>query len=58
MDVKIENGRIIISLPLQAPQSSKSGKTFIVAGTGGFVKTNVQVEGKQVSLAVNVTIPK
>jgi len=58
VETKIENGKLIISLPLQQPQSSKSGKTFIVAGTGGFVKTTCTVDNKVVSVAVNATIPK
>lgn len=53
MNATIKDGKLILTLDLQPPSPSKSGKTLIVAGTDGFTKTNVQVDGKTVS--VNVT---
>lgn len=58
MNVEIKNGSLVITLPLQPPSASKSGKTLIVAGTGGFVKTQAEVNGKKVSIAVNAVIAK
>ena len=49
---------IVIRLPLQSPRLSTSGKTNIVAGTGGFSRTDATIDGKPVSISVNVTIPR
>lgn len=57
MEVKIEGKNLHIIIPLQKAETSKSGKSRIVAGTGGFTKTTAQVEGKQVSVSVNAIIP-
>ena len=47
-----------IVLPIEQGKVSTSGKTFIVAGTGGFMKTEAKVQGKEVSISVNATIKK
>jgi hypothetical protein len=58
MNTEIKNNNVIITLPLNpAPSLSSTGKTFIIAGTGGFVRTTAIVNGKPVSISVNVTIP-
>jgi hypothetical protein len=57
-NTRIENGKLIIELPLApAPKLSSTGKTFVVAGTGGFAKTEAVIGGKPVSISVNATIP-
>lgn len=57
MKVKIQGSTLIIELPMQkAPPPSKSGKSRIVAGTGGFADTGVLVSGKPLRVAVNATI--
>lgn len=58
MEVKIENGKILIALPTQRPEVSKTGKSLIVATTNGFVKTAATVDGKQVSISINCIIPR
>lgn len=59
MDVKIEKGRLIIAIPLNAePTPSASGKTLVVASTRGNVKTSVLVDGKPVTLGLNAYIGK
>jgi len=58
MNVKIENGILIISIPLQTPKLSSTGKTMIVATSGGTVKTGVEVHGKEVRIGLNAFIAK
>lgn len=56
--VKINGSKVTIELDLdnQAPLS-KSGKTRLLASTGGFTRTEVMWEGKPISIAANVTVP-
>lgn len=56
MNAKIENGNLVITLPLQKPTRSKTGKSLIIASTNGFMKTGVEVEGKEISLSVNAIV--
>lgn len=54
----VEDGMLVIRLPINdPPRPSASGKTLIVAGTGGFASTTAVIAGKQVSISVNATIP-
>jgi hypothetical protein len=57
MDVKIQDKKVIITLPLQEPKLSKSGKSYLIATTNGFVQTTERVNNKEVSVSVNVIIP-
>jgi hypothetical protein len=56
MESEIKGKKLILTLDLQKPEVSKSGKSMIVATTNGFVKTSLEVGGKQVSVAVNCII--
>ncbi|MEO7403518.1 MAG: hypothetical protein ABIU95_07595 [Burkholderiales bacterium] len=56
MQVKIENGNLVISLPMQTPSPSSSGKTLIVATSGGNKDTDVMINGKNVTVGVNAYI--
>lgn len=56
MNAKVENGNLVITLPLQKPTRSKTGKSLIIASTNGFMKTSVEVEGKEISLSVNAIV--
>lgn len=58
MEVKIENGKLIIAIDLQAPTPSASGKTLVVATTHGNVKTECMLEGKPVVIGLNAYIKK
>ncbi|MBI5731057.1 MAG: hypothetical protein HY963_07965 [Ignavibacteriales bacterium] len=58
MEVKIENGKLIISIDLQEPTPSASGKTLVVATTHGNVATKCLVEGKNVIIGLNAYIKK
>jgi hypothetical protein len=58
MDVKIENGKLIITIDLHEPTSSASGKTLVVATTYGNVTTPCVIEGKNVVIGLNAYIRK
>ena len=55
---KVKDGKLVIEIPLQTPQPSKSGKTLIVATTSGFTPTTAEVKGKPVMVSVNAFIKK
>ena len=56
MKVTIKDSVLTIEIDTQKPTPSASGKTLVVASTGGFVKTQAQVDGKEVSVSVNATV--
>lgn len=59
MKASIQNGNLVIEIPLQKPELSKSGKTLVVATTHGNVACrNAIVDGKRVIVGVNAYIPK
>lgn len=53
---KIDGKHLVLTMDLQAATPSKSGKTKIVATTGGFVQTIAKVDGQPVSVSVNAFI--
>ena len=58
MEVKIENGKLIITIEMQEPTPSASGKTLVVATTHGNVTTQCLVEGKNLVIGLNAYIKK
>jgi hypothetical protein len=52
----IEGKMLKISIPLQTPQVSASGKSKVVATTHGNVATTVTIDGKVVIVGVNAYI--
>ncbi len=58
MEVKIENGKLIISIELQEPTPSASGKTLVVATTHGNLVTECLIDGKPVVVGLNAYIKK
>lgn len=58
MKVTIEKNELVIRLPLIEPKPSTSGKTLIVATSGGTVKTGVTHKGKEITVGVNAFIKK
>jgi len=57
MDVKIENGELVIRMPINAPlRNSKSGKTLVVASSYGNKTTEAEVDGKKVVVGLNAYI--
>lgn len=58
MQAKIENNELVIRIPLEKPHLSTSGKTLIVASTGGNFQSDVEINGKPVFVGVNAYIKK
>ena len=57
MEIKIKDGKFSINGELQTPRPSKSGKTYIVASTNGFI--NIKGDnGKDYSVSINITTQK
>jgi len=58
MKAEIKDGNLIITIPLDTPKPSASGKTLVVASTRGNVATAAQVNGKPVTIGLNAYIQK
>jgi hypothetical protein len=58
MTTEIKDGNLIITIPLEKPTPSASGKTLVVASTHGNMKTSAMVEGKPIIIGVNAYIKK
>lgn len=59
MKAEIEGSELVIRIPLNSPPvPSASGKTLVVASTRGNVRTDVAVDGKQVTIGLNAYIAK
>jgi hypothetical protein len=56
METKIEDGFLILKLPLQKPTPSSTGKTLVVASTHGNQPTTVTVDGKILFVGCNAYI--
>ena len=56
MQVKIVKGQVVITLPLQTPTLSASGKTLIVASSHGVKRSAVTLEGKELCVVANAFI--
>ena len=58
MLVEKKGNQLVISIDLQKPEMSKSGKTLVVASTRGCVQTDLKIEGKPVTIGLNAYISK
>jgi hypothetical protein len=56
MQTTIENGVLVIRIPMQEPAPSKSGKTRIVATTHGSVQSTATVSGQPIIVSLNAYI--
>jgi hypothetical protein len=60
LDAKIEKGpkgqRLVITIDLEEPRPSASGKTLVVASTRGNVTTTAQVNGQPVVIGLNAYV--
>ncbi len=56
MQVEIKNGDLVITIPMQKPAPSASGKTLVVASSHGNQPTSAQVDGKPVVVGLNAYI--
>lgn len=53
MEATIKNGKLIVTIDLEAPRLSSTGKTLVVASSGGGKVTTATVDGKPIT--VNLT---
>ena len=58
MKTAIENGVLVIRIPLETPRPSATGKTLLVASTGGNVVTSSTVDGKPVVVGLNAYVSR
>jgi len=60
MNVELNKDKtaLIITIPLQQPRPSASGKTLVVATSGGNKRCEVLVEGKPVTIGLNAYVYK
>ena len=57
MKVEIKGNEIIVTLPI-SPRTSKSGKSTVIASTGGNIATSAEYEGQAVIIGVNAYVKK
>jgi hypothetical protein len=58
MTAKIVGNKLVIEIEMRDPPTpSATGKTRIVATTAGNVKTDIQVQGKTMTIGLNAYIP-
>jgi hypothetical protein len=53
---KIDKGNLVITIPLQEPKLSASGKTMVIASTHGTRRTAAQFDGKAVCVSANAFV--
>ena len=58
MNVEIKGKQMIITVDMQTPAPSASGKTLVVASSHGNQPTTATVDGKPVILGFNAYIKK
>lgn len=58
MKAEIKGNELLITLAMTPPRPSASGKTLVVASTGGNIATAAIVDGKPVIVGVNAYIKK
>lgn len=58
MIVKVDEGDLVIRIPLQEPTPSANGKTLVVATSHGFKKTDATVGGKPVIVVATACIER
>lgn len=57
MKATIKDNTLVLEVPLTSPRPSASGKTKVIATTGGFITLDAQANGKPVKLNLTATIP-
>jgi hypothetical protein len=56
MKAEIKDGNLVVTIQLQTPTPSGSGKNLVVASTHGNAKTTALVDGKPVTVGLNAYI--
>lgn len=57
LKITIEDNELVIRAPLGEATLSSTGKSYIIAGTGGLMKTELKVKDRPVSVSLYVCIP-
>jgi hypothetical protein len=57
MQVEIKDGKLVITLPIQAAMS-KSGKSEVIASTHGNVRTSTTYKDKPITIGVNAYVSR
>jgi len=57
MEVEIKDGKLVITMPI-SPRTSKSGKSTVIASSGGNIRTMVEYEGKPIVVGINCYVSK
>lgn len=55
---KIEGGNLVLTIPMQTPTPSASGKTMVVASSRGNQATTATVDGKPIIVGLNAYIKR
>ena len=58
MNAEIKDGKLVITIPLHDPRPSASGKTLVVASSGGNKPTTAQIDGKPIIIGLNAYIAR
>ncbi|CAB4158429.1 hypothetical protein UFOVP736_78 [uncultured Caudovirales phage] len=58
MQATIVGTNLVITIPMTAPRPSSSGKTLVVATSGGNQSTSAEVDGKRIIVGLNAYIPR
>ena len=58
MKVAIENGELVIRIPMIDPRPSVSGKTLVIATSGGNQTTTTNFQGKPIVIGLNAYIKR
>lgn len=58
LTAEIKNNNLVITIPMQTPTPSASGKTLVVASSHGNTPTTVLIDGQPVVVGVNAYIRK
>lgn len=53
MTVERKGNKLCIEIDLEKPTPSSSGKTLVVASTRGNAVTNIEIDGKPISIGLN-----
>ena len=56
MKAEIKGTDLVITIPMQEPTPSASGKTLVIASTHGNQSTTLTVQGKPVTIGLNAYI--
>jgi hypothetical protein len=56
MQATVEGNELVVRIPLQKPAPSSTGRTLIVANSGGPKATEAEVNGKKITVNLSAWI--